>query len=160
MVCISTASKPASRASAKRSAYDSALGSIEMRVDLWIVADAPVCPVADCAPKTGRTAPATAAAVIDLRNARRSPITPPDCGITLPSLSKQIPHRAKLVRVDRVPHPLVDAFVDLCFHSAKPRRGLAYSFQWNVRIDVAAAQKHRRIRQRARVVARSAGWTD
>ncbi len=65
---------------------------------------------------------------------RKSPIT-----------SQEAPYRIQFIRIDRVSHALVDPLVDDRAHSSKDFRGFVHAFERDVRIDVAAPEKHRAV---------------
>src|SRR5690625_7278393 len=66
---------------------------------------------------------------------------------------QQVPDGIDLVGVHGVAHARVDALVGSCPHTLEGRGRLLHALQRDVRVDVAAAQKHRRAFERAVVVA-------
>src|SRR5580765_1304003 len=74
--------------------------------------------------------------------------------------TKQPPRGIELVAVDGMPHAGINPLVD---HRTERRQHLArfmHARQGNVRIDVAAAEEHRRAVERPAKETRRAGWTD
>src|SRR6188474_2984739 len=76
------------------------------------------------------------------------------------SLSHELAHGGKFVRVDRVAHPLVDPLVYACAHPSKHFRRLVHALQRDMWINIAASEKHRCVSHRTWIIARRAGRTD
>src|SRR4029078_13129443 len=66
----------------------------------------------------------------------------------------------QFIRIDGMPHPLVDALVNRCTHASQYLGGFVDSLERDVCINVAAPEKDRCAGQRSLIVARRARRTD